>query len=577
MLTMQEVPTSRLLALTVCLVAPLFVIAGATAAQTGDSSDSLRADSLLSAVPGEVAAAVMVRNLAELDGKLTDWSRGKDDRDAGSALEFAKASLELVAGVDDSAGAALVLMPPSTPAGLANDLALIVPTRDRDLLLAFLNPQPVGEGTFRVRLRGRESYAATKGRFTVFGPNLDVVRRVVSARGGLDREWSPYARSQWERNDACVWGSAVTHALNGRFDEVGGLRTAWLQAMFAGVTGARSALQCCAHLDSSGVRLEIYHPQRAGGRNRGLELANGGPADEVPLAGLPDEAFVCAMTLGRAQPAEVAGYLSGLLLGAANALGLTDPGRSTELLRRLRSVYLRIRSASVSVSALPGSSNGLIAVTAVVSTVDDTSLVVNDIDNVLSVFERGVFVDGQHNRVAERIRLQRGHETADDITVHRLMLLPPQGAADKWSEATALVDAEGVLARIAILDAHRLVIATGGGTGRFKEIVALARSGRAPLAAREEVAQARRNLQPGRGPQIYVAPARFISMVNSASRALGAPTEFTPWADGGPPVTLTLRRIEQGGDRLDLFVPAVWTHRLAVLAGLEEDVATGHD
>ncbi|MCH9001930.1 MAG: hypothetical protein IIC02_05090, partial [Planctomycetes bacterium] len=164
-----------------CLVlsSPWFVLAQTPTLVPTPNDIEKRAGSVLSVIPGDALVAVAFQDLQTLDARVAGLTKAFGE--PLQPLRLAKFALGIAEGIDDRGSAAAVLVPVKGDGPVAEGLVLILPTSNRNELLAFFDPMDMGGGVTKVTLRGRPSFAASRSGYTIFGSDLETVKSVVSS------------------------------------------------------------------------------------------------------------------------------------------------------------------------------------------------------------------------------------------------------------------------------------------------------------------------------------------------------------------------------------------------------------
>jgi hypothetical protein len=528
-------------------------------------SDSPSSQDILSAVPAEASVVLIIRDLAGLDAKL----RGLTEQ-LGlpfSPYMLAKGWLEVVMGIDDHGPAAIALVP-GVPvdagesgsahggAGLGHatrpGMVMLLPTGNRDELLSFLNPRVLDDGYTRVTLRGHESWVAAKGRFTVFASDLHAAKAVLHAKNSLADRFSEYQRKRAALNDVSLWidlsstGASVLQGIGIPWAGGAGhasVRARLGSALFRGV-------QLSARVEPEGLALDLYAERYAAHR--------GTPAQETTdtmLLGLPDEAFVLAMGMTGGAVTANAHAIVDLFVSGLSAAGILEPARLGELTLALERAMDDVESAASSVSILPEGSDGMIASAKVVQTAGDGRMLTKEIESIVRVWKRGVFVNPDVNSVLEKLEYRRGVETSSGVTIDHLVLdLSGYEAVDK-AAISRLFGEEGLLERIGVVDDHYVVQSIGGGLDRFNQIVAAVRAGRAPLASDPGAMRSALGVARKRSMEAYLSVDRGMRLANLLSAVVGPSAKQLDIPETNAPVALAMHSVGPSATQVDVFVP----------------------
>ena len=520
--------------------------------QKEDSRDEIatsngRSLALWEALPADTLMAIAVHDLAKVDRRLT--------RLAGqlgvsvSPYTLAKGALEIVTGLDDTGSAAVALLRPKPGASPAGNLILLLPTPDRNAALTFLNPKPLDDGSIKVTLRGRESFAAGKGAFTVFGANLETVRRVLHGEKGLHERLMAEQRRSIAAHDVSVWLDVDVLSLNEQDTKTGPW---WRRALNsnADLLSECAAIDAGAHVRPDGIALEA-HLVRA--KTAGTGMA--GDTTESLLRGLPAERFILATGLSGSQAPARAATMTNVALTALAEFNVLDPVQAVALRESYKRITARIASASASISLLEGGPDGRIGITKVLYTREGASALLRDIEALVSVFKAGPFTDPRVNAVMSRLAYRRAAETSQGLSIdHFYVDLSDIETVDQ----AALVETfgqDGLRARLGVIDGQRVVITVGGGLERFELVVATVRSGNAPLAADTGIVSSAKQVAAEHSFEAYFAFDRYAELMRHIAGVMKQPLAIPEVPRLDAPIAVTIHEAAPRVTQIDAFIP----------------------
>jgi hypothetical protein len=488
---------------------------------------------------------VTLRDLAGLDAKLARLINPLMSIPI-RPLMLVKGQLSMVEGIDESGTAAIALLPGAAGETEPTQVVMWVPTTDRAKLLAFLSPAPAEEGFEKVQLKGQESYAGTRGAFTVLAADLPVVRRAVTDGPGVAGRFTPHQIERFGVNDLSVYFNLAAIRSAPFFASIStGLS---LLGIPPGDVDRYRSVQLSLRFEAEGVAVEI-HAQ--------TERAEENPAAETEgslLTELPAEAFVLAvgMNIGgspgdRSAPAR-------LVLDALERRGLLDSARKADLEKVIGKMYADVTAAAVSVAAIPEGPDGLVGLTKVVHTKGSARDLAASFEALIAVLKSGVFADPSAAATMQRIAWVRGAETIAGISVDHLSL--DISGIQRVDEAAIkkAIGKEGPLVRVGVADEHRLIATFGGGAERFAAALAVLRSGKGsiaddPLIGRSGAVKTKHHAE------AYLAIDRAMKLGADVTRAMDEATVVPRMAPIDAPVSLLARRISPRETQLDVFVP----------------------
>lgn len=506
---------------------------------------------ILKAIPSDASFVAVVCDLGSFDAKVRAASKNLGT--PVSPYTALKSWLEIATGLEDQGSAAMVFMPKASSTERSPDLAMLLPTVDRADLLAFLNPTQLSDGNAKLTLRGHDSYAATKDGYTVFAPDLRVVRFVAGAGRGLDTRWSPYQAERFRANDVTLWldpsslgpGSAGTAGLPpSLLEQVGSpLREMGL-----------SSLQLSGRMEPAGIFLEL--------------LAQVPPAPAIAprpegnpslLSGLPDEPVVFAFgAIGNAER-EPWGTCLRALMSYLTKAGICSTGRTDRFVEAATSTQAMVRSMAVSVALLPSEEPGLLAVTKVLHTQGDGTALVQQIERTVETLRSGLFTDPAHNAALQRIAYLRAAETSSGIAVDHVVIDLSGYETAEAAKLRALIGGDRLTVRVAIVEPGQVVVAFGGGVERFGRIVDTVRAKEAPLATRFKLPPPMDDTSRPRWFEGYLSLDQWSRLVRRLPSVTGKPTAVPDVRDVDAPLVITAHRPLSTISRVDFFIPLEWT------------------
>lgn len=530
------------------------------------TSPAHAAPPVLEAVPADAWVVVTFRDLAGLDAKLARLINPLMSIPVRPLL-LVKGQLGMVEGIDEGGAAAIAVLPggggrveesggdarPTDPTegGDARptnptEVVMWVPTTDRTKLLAFISPEPVEAGIEKVELRGEESFAGTRGRFTVLGGALPVVRRVVREGPGVARRFTTHQLERFEKNDVSVYVNLSAIRTSPLFGSLSaGLS---LLGIPPGDVERYRGVQLSLRFEEAGVAVEIHT------QTEEAEAHPAPQASESLLASLPAEPFVFALGMNLGGSAEDRAAPARLVLDSLERRGVLDPARKGDVERVVEKVYGGAIAAAVSVSALEAGPDGLVGMTKVVRTESPASALTAGLHELLTVLKGGVFLDPQATAVMERVTYARGAETIGGASVDHLTL---DVSGLKEVDEAAMIKAvgkEGLLVRIAAVDDRQLLVTFGGGATRFAAALQAMKPGGAdltsdPLIARSDVANRPHHVE------AYLAIDRAMELAGGLARAMDEPVVVPKMPPLDQPVSMIARRINPKETQVEMFVP----------------------
>ena len=531
--------------LTLACLIPLFAPAAAWA----------EANELLNAVPGQAWGMISVRSLAELDKKLVNLGQAVNAPTAGmSPLAMAKGVLGLLAGVNDSGGLALVIMPFESIDQIGQRMAILVPTSNYTELLSLLEPEDAGGGMTKIMFRGTESYVAPKGGFAVIGSSIEAVKAVVQSTTGVASKLTPHQREQWAAADLTVWIDAAAVTGSPAFTEM----SAKFQAPGFDEESLSSlkSVQASLSFGPEGVRLGLYADAQPGTR-MAKAMASVKPPSGSLLTGLPGDAFVAAF--GTVTSNEAAAYGAESVDESLEALAPIVPMLNPEAFARLRSIFKtlmsRMRTLSFSISALPEGPDGVLAATKIIGVEGGASSYLASIAELVRLVQGELIQDEElANTVKTVLEYQPAPEggSIDHLVVH-LDRLEWVGE-EELGMVTKILGKEGLLVRYSAVDENHVAITLGGGAARMQTVAELIKGEKAPLPEVAEIKKLASTMPPDRVSEGYFSVNGLMTLFRAIAKATDGevPIEMPPV---GTPLAVSARITADGGGQMDALIP----------------------
>ena len=552
---MRTSPASRI-ALAACLFACL---APATFAQRGEQP-AATAD-ILNAVPANAWAALMVRNLGELDIKLSTLSQ-QLNVPAPSMLMMAKASMGLMTGINDQGGMAIVLMPQPNFMDVMPGIAVIVPVSDFNAFTAALQGQDVeGEpGMKKIVITNQESYAAPYGAFAVIAQMPGAVKQVLAGDAGPARaQWTPHEVERFAADDVMLWLNGTSIVSGEAFAQIMPMMQMMSQGTFSpeqiqGWRGTTVALR----LDKSGLRLGFYVGAKEGSPNAAA-MASLPTTNKSLLTGLPGEKYLMAfgMQSSKESAANTAQALSGALANPM-VMSQVNPQSLESIKTSLAGMITDLREAAFSIAALPTGPDGIVGFAKVVAFEGDAAGKCASFGDLLSQVTGGMIQDPQmQEQISQIVSYRAGAETIGGTSVDHFVVdldkIP--NAQPQWiNEVKQVLGQEGVLVRVAAVDGTHVAATLGGGQARMQKVIELVKSNSAPLSANDGIRQVAGALPDKRGLEGYLSVSNLMS---TAAEIAKIANEMPPPAfpNVSQPAAMVGGPVGQLGYQLDVLMP----------------------
>ncbi|MBI4718589.1 MAG: hypothetical protein HY763_12340 [Planctomycetes bacterium] len=504
---------------------------------------------LLAAIPDQALLSVIIPDPAALDGEVGPLLGGVNPAWQLAPWTWFKTWSEIVAGLEEHAPAALVVLPADPARAAAPSMALLLPTGDPTALVMFLNPRPAEAGLQSVTIRGRDSYVSTRGRLALIASNPAAMRILLEPRGGAGEPPSAALVGSLERAHA---GVRLNPRALRRTPGATGLDV-WLPCLFGLPPLPRSDIHMAtwtARVEDGALRLRLLHQVDPASHARQAP-----DTDEPLLVGLPDEPVSAAAGLRNDASGAPARTALEVLFAALSASGGLDPARTEELLKRLEALCRQVAAASLSLTWPTDGDHGPIGFSLVLQTRGDAGALRYDIESIVSLLQRGIAAEGRGNRAWALLEMRRGVERAGENSLDHVGIDLARLDGVNQAAARAAFGDEGLVVRVGTADRTHLVLTLGGGLPRFQEVAELAAAGRAPLAAQAPLARAAREVAERRSLEAFVFVDRLAAQVHSLSEVTGASPAPRGAPPTAPPIVLATHTIDAANLQLEVSVP----------------------
>ncbi|MFQ5591390.1 MAG: hypothetical protein ACE5HE_09530 [Phycisphaerae bacterium] len=502
---------------------------------------------LLSIVPGEVSAALMIRDLAGLDAKLRHL--GEQLGQPVNPYARAKSWLEVVAGIHDKGPAAVILMPAARESAGQRRIAMLLPTDDRAALLRLLSPQQLDDRSTRITLRGHESYAGSKGAFTVFASSQSTLTSILDSETNLGEKLALHQKRRAAYNDVTLWVDVGARSA----DLLGPLAPPGLRPLVAArhrAAASTRGIQLSARIEQDGVALELSYKTVGASRAHTIQGVT-----TTMLRGLPDERFVIAAGTTTGVVAAKSRSVAESIAACLSDAGVLDPTRSRELRSALEHAMSTVENMAASVSVLPEEADGTLGVACVVQTAGKAEEFRSAVESLTRAVKSEAFASEDVNRVLDKLAYHRAAETDRGITVDHLVLDPSTWDSVSQPTTAKLLGSSGLLIRLGVVGENHSVLTIGGGFERFYEAVRVARESRAPLASNPGTMMSALGVARRRWLEAYVSVDGVVDLVGAVYNAGGTRPDWPEMPETNAPVAMAMHSVRASVTQVDVFVP----------------------
>ncbi len=515
---------------------------------------------VLSVIPTDAWAVVVVRNLNELDRKLMALSQHLNVQPI-SALQMAKMAMGLSAGINDDGGVAGVLLPvPNVVGNYLGGLVILVPVTDYNALATSLQAQEPVEGVSKAMLMQQESYVAKVGDFAVLAQSPEPIKLLIKGQetAGLQNRWSPTQLDHFKTDDVAVWINAESILSDPQIQP--------MLMILAGASGGSTTMEQIQALRDLMVSLKIEKGGVQAGLYVGLKegtepakaMVSGGATTEPLLVGLPGEEYIFA--LGMHSSAEAAKYNADMILAGLSNPALkakVDAEKLEQLKQILQNTLLSVRHVAFDASALPAGPDGIVGLAKVVEVSGDAKVLARKFSEVVNLLASGLIADPEVQKAMTMVRYVEDAETVADVPVDHLIVDMSQIEEIKPEDLATvkkIIGQEGLLFRIAIVDDKHIAVTLGGSSKRMEAVIATTKANKAPLDDAPGVKAAAGELPDKRAIEAYLSVSRLMSTTAEISKLTDEqPPPAMPKV--ATPLALVAGPVGAAGYQVDLLVP----------------------
>jgi hypothetical protein len=525
------------------------------------------ATDLLTAIPSDALAAVAIRNVSELDGKVISLCQ-QLNLPPQSLLMLAKGAMQLEEGLNDKGGVAVVVLSLNNFTNPMEGAVVLVPCTDYATFTKNMGLQPAegAEGVSKATISGEQSFIAQYGSFAAIAPGPDPLKLLAGAAGKptIGKSWGAHELERFNADDLVIWFNAeslmAAPSVQGLFAMLSGMSQGQFNPQqFADVRTATIGLR----IDKQGIRLGMFTGYKEGSAAATMAQSVK-PTTESLLKGLPADPFVVAfgMLVSKESMADASQKVAAIFTNPAMTGQMPlPPEKLKEISDMLSQNLANVRGLSFAVSALPAGPEGLFGFTKVLTVESNAAAVCTSLKNVLDTVMAAVPAPAtpEAPKVQDIIEYKVAAETLDGIKVDHLIIhldKAPDMDAEQLGKVKKVVGEEGIVIRIGAIDDKHVVSSFGGGAARFQKAAALAKAGEAPLANDEAIKASAALLSNEKVAEGYFSLDHLVNQINESVKAVGEPEEF-PYhlGDLKAPAAMTVKPIPPAGAQADLIVP----------------------
>lgn len=494
-----------------------------------------------------------------------------------SIVSMIKQNMPMLAGIDPAGPLAVVLMPADNVFGLQQSVALIVSTQDPKGMITSLGGQPGDEGAWSINLFGEQVFAATGQKRIVVAQTAELAKKVASSRGGLDRKIQPEMLKTLEGLDKAIWidAKALLNLVKDQIDALVNMMRA-VQAA-SGPLGAKQGEATKKQVDlwvegtsSLCFGVSLKKPGLAFrfgiAAKPGSELAQQikvVPTKASLLRGLPADQYLLA--LGQvAEPAQVRASMKTLdpYLEMLDTLEGLDKERVGQLQSLLREWLPMATGLHLSLQSIGPGPDGLFALSVILDTSSSKQWLglaakAVKISKKLLADASAEWIDDDVKMVVDAIAYDAEGESIGGVKVSHLKFdLSKIDALDEddLEQVLKVIGKDGILFRLAEVDAKHVVVGFGGGAESMGRLIKSAGNDAAGLADDPGIKKVRAHLTSERAAEVYLSVDRIVNVISLVAKVLDE-EEFPVKM---PSIDAPLGISSTGGpewNRVDVFIP----------------------
>jgi hypothetical protein len=550
---------------------------------------------LLKAIPDDAVAFVAIRNLKELDNDVQGLAQQLQlpPGTIPSLLGWARDSLKLGQGLDETGSLALVLLNPGeakTADELTQRLVVYIPATDSEALATAMGARKEGE-TLTLELMGQPSTAATRPHFLVVAQSPEAAKAAAQARGqGLLKALSPDRQTAWGQQDFFAWASfrgvtpemrtEIQTALQQAMNEMGGpMMAGQLQGPVDKLNQlfeeGQEASVAASLEPAKGLRLSFTVEMKRD-TELGRQMAAMKPVNGSLLIGLPNEPFIAA--LGSVATPDAEKQLRDAFDQVAASVGQEiDPQKRDAIKESLVKLLAGVEQMTIGVSGLPAQGqDGMIGVTFAAKVKNsqqwkaEAQKAFDLLKEVIVNAAKGeaeAETQAEVTKVADAVQWKpaAGGGGVDQIVVDLAQI--PDVGPETIEDVKQVVGQEGILIRVAAVDPQHVLVTFGGGVSRFEKVADLVRKGATPLDDHRTLKAVADRLPAG--PKLaegYLNIDQLLALVTEIGNQLGGGLPFPFALNNAAPLAFTSVKAGETGQRMELLVPTELMRAVADLA-----------
>ncbi|MGD2110405.1 MAG: hypothetical protein PVI86_13575 [Phycisphaerae bacterium] len=536
----------------------------------------------LATIPGDAMGFVLVPSLKTLDA---DYQQAVMDMGLqpmvqppfNSLVGALKTFMPMLGGLDESGPLAVVFMPAASLPEISMSQALLVSTKDPKAMIEAMGGQAGEGGLWSVTLMGQPAHAAAGKDRVILAQQARIVTAVKESKSNIATRLKPETRKAFANLDVAIWidadrlfklikplvdgfmttAMAMQQASGGLEAKSAEINKKNMDAFFEGT----STLLMGVALDKGGLGLRGAMEAKAGSEL--IKQLSVRTTTESLLGGLPasDYLFAFGETIDPGQMESATEQLDVLLTPPADAEGV-DTETMKKLKGLLKEAVLLLTGLRGTVEALPPGPDGLFGLSLIIDTSDSRKAIElkTELIEHAKALAVGMAEKAGEDEVVELAGALMLNAEAEEIGGVKVMhagfdLEKIKSIDDEDREDIfKVIGKEGLLFRMAPVNAKRIVASFGGGKGRMAALMESAKKDAAPLEVDAGITKVAGALPAERASVAYLAADRILASVNQV---------LTTLEEDALPVTVApihapLAMATRGGDgwvEFDMFFP----------------------
>lgn len=562
--------TRWLVCAVVCVGTEALLVRSATAQVSGTMKDAL------AVIPDNAMGFVCVPNVKAFDSKLEQTLKhlgldGAVPPPMNSLAGILGVQMGMTEGLDSDGAVIVVMMPAAHVMELQMKTALIVATKDAEVLLGAMGGEAGEGGTWTVTMGAMPISAVVRGEHVVLAMTPDLAKNIATSPP-IAKKLKPAELKTLEGLDLAVWVDGdrmlgmVKPQVSGFLDMAmmvqGGAASGWqakqmeaskkqIDMFFDGTASMTLGLS----LGQPGVGLRFGMTTKAGSAlAKQIKLR---PTTASLLTGVPSEKYMFAFG-ETVDPAAIKGgmeYLD-MYLAVPDDAKEIDQDQLTRLKGVIEEWLVMITALRGSVVSLVPGPGGIFGLGVLIDTTDSAQW----LELAGDVIDAGkkLATDADIKEKLEAIVYRTEAETISGVPIQHLKLDVDKIEAvdeDDMEEVLKIVGRDGMLLRMGAVDAKTVAVAFGGGAAHMGRLIETARKKDAPLDRDAGIKKVAAHM-PGRRASVgYAAVDQILETVRTGVKLIDEDEEFPVRM---PVINAPLAMTSSGGDgwgQFDLFVP----------------------